>query len=234
MFNIHYNKDTGRIISYQDNGFPTHYTQMPPNCDLLSIDNYQNLDGLRVDLNTKQLVQKTKTLIGEDRAEALAKEASECPPGCFIEIGVYRGGSAFHLLGVANKQKRILHLYDTFTGIPYADSIDLTPVGTFSDTNVDEVRALLPEAMFHIGVFPDTLTDDIQNIAFVHFDGDQYQCTKAMKELLWPRMVSGGKIFFDDSSFHGGMEGVNVAIEEDFPGMIKEHTEVKMKYVVKP
>lgn len=234
MFNVHYRRETGRIISYQETDEPTPLEQLPELCDQLSLEKPVDINGLKVDTKKKILITKHITLIGEDRAEAMAKMAEGTPTGCFVEIGVYKGGSAFYLQQVATKQGRKLHLFDTFTGIPYQEEIDDTPVGCFSDTSLNEVKTYLPKAIFHVGVFPETLTDDVEDIAFVHFDGDQYRCTKAIKTHIWPRMVSGGIIVFDDSCFHGGLRGVNKALEEDFEGKLREETDVKMLYVVKP
>lgn len=225
MFNVFYDLQTGYITGYQEGDAINEE-------GVLVVSSLDNLQRKRVNPQTKQLQDKVENLIGEPRSLALYREAVKSPSGCFVEIGVYKGGSAWYLLQAAKELNRSLHLYDTFTGIPYKDDIDPTPVNCFNDVNADEVKNYLPGAVFHIGVFPETLTDDISDISFVHFDGDQYRGVKDVKKYLWPRLVKGGKIFFDDSSLHGGMAGVNKAIDEEFPDY-KIHDEVKMKYVEK-
>jgi O-methyltransferase len=141
-----------------------------------------------------------------------AQIARWTPPGCFVEVGVYKGGSAWFLAEVARSRGSKLHLFDTFSGIPFADSKDDNGVGDFGDTSVNEVRALIPDAVFHVGVFPLTLPDDLNNIAFVHCDCDQYQSVRSVIRRLWPRMVPGGIMVFDDMDTAGG----NRAITEAF------------------
>lgn len=223
MFNI-FSNEVGRIIAYQEG----NEAIIAPN--VLNLENVINIKNKRI--FEGKLVDMPENLIGENRAEALYHEAIKSKNGCFIEIGVYKGGSAWYLLQAAKILGRQLHLFDTFKGIPYQSEDDITPVGCFGDVNVDDVKNYLKGAHFHVGTFPATLPEDLGDISFIHFDGDQYQGVKDVKKYLWPKLVSGGKIFFDDSSYHGGMHGVNKAIDEDFPDY-KIHPDVKMKYVVK-
>lgn len=153
-----------------------------------------------------------------DSLEALCNRA---PLGCAVEIGVYQGGSAYRL------KNRVLHLFDTFTGIPERADIDMIGVGEFSDTSVDKVREFLPHAIFHVGKFPDTLTDDVKDIGFLHIDCDQYETCKSALDLLTPRMVKGGIIAFDDYPF----PGIQKAIHDKF-GQCVNFTDVKIPYVI--
>ena len=81
------------------------------------------------------------------------------PAGDIVEVGVYRGGSAAVLHGVAKARGCTLWLYDTFAGIPYADPEkgDTHAVGDFSDTAVAAVGRACPGAVITIGTFPATL-----------------------------------------------------------------------------
>jgi hypothetical protein len=227
MFNIFYNTDTGYIHSYHEGA--------PLICEGVVQAETLDIKNKRVDPDTKQIIDMPENLVGEQRCMALYHEAVRTPEGSIIEIGVYKGGSAWYLSRAAKKKHCKLHLFDTFEGIPYQSKYDETPVGCFGDVDLEKVKAYLPRATFHVGVFPKTLPASVQiePIAFVHFDGDQYQGVKDVKTYLWPCLVSGGKIFFDDSSLHGGMTGVNKAIDEDFP-QYKIHEYVRMKYVIKP
>lgn len=132
------------------------------------------------------------------------------PPGAFVEIGVYKGGSAWHLAEIAKAQKRPLYLYDTFTGIPFQDAIDYHKVGDFGDTSFAMVRDAIPYATVIRGVFPATYVE-MGPIAFAHVDADQYQSIKDACERLGPNMVNGGVILFDD---YGYIEGATKAVNE--------------------
>jgi asparagine synthase (glutamine-hydrolysing) len=130
--------------------------------------------------------------------EEMCKIAAATPPGCFIEVGVYKGGSAWHLARVAREQLRALHLFDTFKGIPCKDPIDAHGIGDFGDTDWQTVQDAMPDAILHIGTFPYTFPNSLTEISFVHVDCDQYQSVRDCICMLWPRIVTGGVMFFDD------------------------------------
>jgi O-methyltransferase len=123
----------------------------------------------------------------------------QAPDGAIVELGVYKGGSAAQLARVA--RGRALHLFDTFEGIPFRGELDLFNEGAFRDVDEAAIRQALPEAHFHKGVFPATLPDELTGIAFVHLDADQYQSTYDGIRTLWPRMLKGAILAFDDSGF---------------------------------
>jgi O-methyltransferase len=149
----------------------------------------------------------------------MAELARRTPPGCFCEVGVYKGGSAWYLAEIAREQDRKLHLFDTFTGIPHAEPDDSNAIGEFSETTADEVRAAIPDAEIHVGVFPSTMPWFIGPVAFVHCDCDQYASVRAVIDTFWPEMVSGGIIVFDDENTTGGKR----AIKETFGGKVHNH-----------
>lgn len=119
-------------------------------------------------------------------------------------------------------------MFDTFCGIPEHTAGDVISIGSFKETSVEGVKASLPEAIFHVGVFPNTLTDEIKDIAFLHIDCDQQHTCREAIRLLWPRVVVGGIIAFDDYPF----EGIRRAIHDNFEGRI-QFTECKIPYVKK-
>lgn len=155
-------------------------------------------------------------LIGEPTAAWLAGVAWASPEGCFVEIGVYQGGSARFLGEIAKAQGRELFLYDTFTGIPFKDAVDSHQVGDFSDTSAEAVAEAVPHAVIVKGVFPASLVP-MPPVAFCHVDADQYRSVKAACEVLGPLMVKGGVMVFDD---YNALEGAKRAVDECFPGRI--------------
>lgn len=160
------------------------------------------------------------TLLAPRDLQTLASLAYNAPVGNFAEIGVYRGGSASMLYRIAEQQGRILHLYDTFAGHPDEERSQFDdpknhPVGRFSDCiSPDELQTLLPNAVIHIGTFPETLVD-MSPLAFVHADADLYVATKAICITLPLMMVTGGQLYFDDYS-HPDCGGCRQAVDEIF------------------
>jgi hypothetical protein len=147
---------------------------------------------------------------------ALCNRAQQTPPGCFVEVGVYRGGSAYQLMRVAKAQKRPLFLYDTFAGMPYCDpSVDTLAVGELASTSEAEVRAALGEyPHIYKCVFPYDVDLPPEGIAFAHIDVDQYKAYMDTCLALAPLMVPGGVMWFDDVP---ELEGARKAVRELFP-----------------
>jgi predicted O-methyltransferase YrrM len=137
------------------------------------------------------------SLVSVDVAQAFCLRAAATPPGAFVEVGVYHGGTAWHLAKVAERQGRPLYLYDTFTGMPHAEKIDSHVVGDFADTSIEQVIEAIPYATCIAGVFPRSALS-MGPIAFVHLDVDQYRSYKEALEYFEPKMVRGGVIWCDD------------------------------------
>lgn len=147
----------------------------------------------------------------------MCEVAAGTPPGVFVEFGVYKGGSARALADVAEAQGRALHLFDTFTGMPVAGPGDSHQVGDFKDCDEYAVRQIVPSAIFHVGIFPDTMPADLPPIAFAHIDADQYQCILDGIDRFGPLMVPGGIMWFDDC---GILPSADRAVMERFAGRI--------------
>jgi len=153
------------------------------------------------------------TLVGTDVIQEMIDMAREAPEGCFVEVGVYKGGTAQFLLELATRQERKFYGYDTFTGIPFQGEFDWHKPGDFGDTNLDAVAAGLPGAVLVQGVFPASAVD-MPTVAFAHLDCDQYQSIIDSVNYLLPRMAPGGTIWFDD---YGLLPGATRAVQSLFP-----------------
>jgi O-methyltransferase len=154
--------------------------------------------------------------IGSADMAVLCSLLHKSPPGDAIEVGVYRGGSAYYLAQVCREQGRRLHLFDTFFGMPWEGPSDKYRTGDLADCSAEAVQALIPDAFVYAGVFPGTFPDNLQNIAFAHIDCDQYQSVKLCIEAVWPRMVPGGIMYFDDYYWiRGATEAVEQAFSRD-------------------
>jgi O-methyltransferase len=152
------------------------------------------------------------SLVGDNVIQEMKLEAMKTPPGRFVEVGVYKGGTAWHLYEICKYQQRRLILCDTFTGIPYADQSagDSHKIGDFADTSREAVEALMPEAIIVEGIFPESAREeDFHNIAFVHLDCDQYLSYLDSINFLLPRMVPGGVMWFDDYCLEGAKKAVD-------------------------
>jgi O-methyltransferase len=146
-------------------------------------------------------------------------------PGCFVECGVWRGGSAA-IMGLANRhfgQMRDLHLFDSFEGLPEPTQKDGEAAIIYSGgrssgelkslnqckAGLDEVQRFLlgrlrldrSKIYFHAGWFQNTVPADASGlgpIALLRLDGDWYESTRICLEHLYPLVSAGGMIILDD------------------------------------
>jgi O-methyltransferase len=154
------------------------------------------------------------SLISPDRLSTMQSLAGNTPPGAFIEVGVYQGGSAEVLYVLSREQNRELWLYDTFSGIPFKDEIDSHNVGDFSNgMSFETARRVFPRAIVQRGIFPGELMLP-GNIAFVHLDCDQYRSYRESLDLLLPKISPGGMILCDDYALAGCAKAID---ETDWP-----------------
>lgn len=166
--------------------------------------------------------------VSPPRLADLVALAQSTPHGCFVEVGVYQGGSACHLYQLACRQSRTLHLFDTFTGMPYHDDGDFFKTGDFNLTSAAAVQELMPAALLFPGVFPASLTEETGQVAFAHFDCDQYRSTADGVKALLPRMKTGSIMAFDD---YPTFPGIVRAVEELFGRMSVQYTPHRFAYV---
>jgi O-methyltransferase len=154
--------------------------------------------------------------VSEVNLQDLVRLVRSAPPGPIVEIGVYYGGSALRLYDVAVEQNRELHLFDTFSGMPvYSNGLDTFRIGSFT-TDIGtphRLQELMPEAKLHIGLYPETHPKDLADVAFIHCDCDQYISYLAVIDNMWPLVVEGGMMLFDDYPY---LRGAKRAVDERF------------------
>lgn len=147
-----------------------------------------------------------ESLVGWPNRTRMQALALGAPPGDFVEVGVYRGGSAQALeWAAAQRPGCTLWLYDTFAGIPHADpgAGDAHKVGDFAEgLTLEAARAAFPDARIYRGVFPYDAPLP-ERVAFAHLDVDQYQSYRDAFAALFPRMVPGGMVLCDDAGLAG-------------------------------
>lgn len=168
---------------------------------------------------------KEYTLVDQYRCYELWQLVKESKKlnGALIEIGVWRGGTAALIAKQAslNGIKNKVYLCDTFTGVVKAGEKDFGyKGGEHSDASKEIVEELINKLELNnttilTGIFPDETSKFIQDekFRFCHIDVDVYQSSKDILEWLWPKLVVGGIVVFDDYGFQP-CEGVTNFVNE--------------------
>jgi len=163
---------------------------------------------------------KTNSIVDIDRQLMLYQLAKLTKNiiGDVAEVGVYKGGTAKLLAETFLEDKKILHLYDTFNGMPPTEDFDLHFEGNFNDVTFEEVQKYLWEynykTKFYVGIFPETFNLQSQLLyCFVHVDCDIYTSVRSCCEIFYPRMSKGGIILFDDYGLLS-CPGAKIAVDE--------------------
>lgn len=166
------------------------------------------------------------TLVDRYRAYelwSLVSQSLSLAPGDYLEVGTWRGGTGCL---IARRVKEMnpgarVFLADTFAGIVKAGAIDGGYVdGAHDDASVRDVEALASRMAVDVdvlqGIFPDDTGGQIENRKFrlCHIDVDVYQSAKDVLDWVWPRMVSGGIVVFDDYGFNS-CPGVTRLVNEE-------------------
>lgn len=168
------------------------------------------------------------TVVSPDRCYtlyALASQALNLAED-FWECGVYRGGTAMMLATLIAErgwaQTVKLHLFDTFEGMPQTDAEkDHHQAGDFWSTSVESVSRRVGHpgrVVLHQGLMPETFGGmEGAKIAFAHIDVDVYKSVRDCCEFIYPRVVPGGVMIFDDYGFKS-CPGARQAVDEFFKG----------------
>ena len=140
-------------------------------------------------------------------------------PGDCIETGVWRGGAVIFMRAILKAYgdtTRIVWCADSFEGLPAPDvshyPMDATStLHTFDYLRVslDQVRAnfkaynlLDNQVRFVKGFFKDTMPScPVKQLAILRLDGDMYESTIQVLEVLYDRLSIGGYIIVDDSAY---------------------------------
>lgn len=149
---------------------------------------------------------------------SLVQQSAKLGSGALIEVGVWRGGTGC-LIAAASGGSPV-YLCDTYKGVVNAGDMDTRyKGGEHSDTSIETVQKLvdsmgLPSVHILSGIFPQETGHLVaETFRFVHLDLDVYTSTKESLDFIWPRLVSGGIVVFDDYGTHG-CEGVTRLVNE--------------------
>lgn len=148
--------------------------------------------------------------------------------GEFWECGVFKGGTARMLAKlIAEHDKRPLRLFDTFEGSPQIDDTHDIAYPKRDITSEEQKQILAESAVrerlqphdfvhFHRGLVPDTFAGlEDKKIALAHVDVDLYQGVRGCCEFMYPRMVAGGIMIFDDYGY-ASCPGARKAVDDFF------------------
>ena len=138
-------------------------------------------------------------------------------PGCVVEAGSYRGGSAAKLSVVCARAGRRLLVFDSFRGLPDNDEVsegaevlgsrttgpERFAAGAYRGTRarVEETIARLGEpsvCALREGWFADTLPGLDGEVALAFLDVDLASSTRTCLEHILPRLAEGAVVFSHD------------------------------------
>lgn len=145
-------------------------------------------------------------------------------PGCYVEIGVYKGSSAYFALDYMERAgiRRQCYFLDTFTGFDYgqaASSSDRTWVNTHTDASREIVEQFLsgfktPHQVIVNNIITDALPPEIREIALCNIDVDMYEAIAAALARVAPLMIMGGIIIAEDQGHTPLLVGAYVAVRD--------------------
>lgn len=140
--------------------------------------------------------------------------------GDVADLGACRGGTSLVLRRLAPDKH--LHLFDTWEGTPYDDPLCHHKRGEWA-AGLADCQALVGNSdLTHYveGTFPYSAEQYLTRyggvgtkFCFVYVDMDTERATRDAIAFFWPRMVPGGKLFFDDYGWEP-CAGVKKAVDE--------------------
>ncbi len=220
----------GRVVTYAiscKNGIIIYYNDPMWSNVYNSISIYLRLKNVVIKNNPEwsevfnlitKIKSETEMLLNYNEAYQIymAVERTEKIMGDIAEVGVYKGGSAKLICEV--KGNKLLHLFDTFEGIPNVDEIDTSHFnkGQFV-ASLEDVKSYLEKyknVYFYKGLFP-TTAEPIKDkkFSFINIDVDTYESTLNCLKFFYSRMNQGGVIISHD---YISEAGVRKAFDEFF------------------
>jgi O-methyltransferase len=126
--------------------------------------------------------------------------------GDFAECGAYKGASAFLMCRALRGTGQLVHLFDSFQGLPKPDHRDgeYWVEGALPASEEELHRAL--SGFGNYAVYPGWIPARFVDVAdkrfsFVHIDVDLYRPTLDSLVFFYKRMITGGILLMDDYGF---------------------------------
>lgn len=192
-------------------------------------------------MNDNEIIEFVKpyTCVSRERLEnvlsIVEQIVREQVPGDLAEVGVWKGGV---IMAMALKCKqmgvtRVIHAYDTFTGMtaPTDKDVDLrgiTAASIFSqvkcDAGIEEVinavnQVGYPSITYHIGDITKSNPNSFPQFALLRLDTDWYESTKFELTHMEPRVSENGFVIVDD---YGHWQGSKRAVDEFRPPALNQ------------
>jgi O-methyltransferase len=153
----------------------------------------------------------------------LVEQSAKLDSGALIEVGVWKGGTGAliaqraALCGITDRT----FLCDTFDGVVKSGECDSTyRGGEHQDCTEDDVNAVMARLGVEnytilTGVFPEETGGDVAHLRFrlCHVDVDVYESAKDVVKWVWPRLVPGGIVVFDDYG-NQWCDGITTFVDE--------------------
>lgn len=165
---------------------------------------------------------RNNTLVDRTRCYALYLLMGQIKDlrGDILEVGTWRGGTA-GILTTLNPNKTV-YLADTFEGVVKSSEWEHYTDRAHDDTSEEIVRNLMDIELgvsnYRIlkGVFPEQTGESVKakQFSFVYLDLDVYLSTKDAFEYVWPQVVKGGIVAFDDYGMLSACEGISRFVNE--------------------
>lgn len=156
-------------------------------------------------------VLKANTMVDLYRCYELWSLIGQCGRlgGDILEVGVWRGGTGClmavkaKLMGLTNSK---IYLADTFSGVVKAGEMDPSyRGGEHADTSIDILQKSLDALGLDnirplVGIFPEETAAPLADARFAlcHIDVDVYSSAADVLDWVWPRLLTGGVVVFDD------------------------------------
>lgn len=192
----------------------------------------------------KSIINQGVTMITEERFETILQHKDHVLSldGDIVECGVWKGGMSIFLSKIFNNKN--MWVCDSFEGCQDPQNgkysfpgerhakglyaIDLETV----KNNFKLFGALdEPRVSFLQGYVKDTLEPSIcpiQKISLLRIDVDSYSATLEVLDYLYPKVVPGGLIIFDDSCLNESKLAITHFIERE-PNIELKHTITNQK-----
>jgi O-methyltransferase len=151
-------------------------------------------------------------------------------PGDIVELGCYEGTTSLFLQRLLREQNatKILHVYDSFEGLPPKTGQDTSGAGEqFKAGELNASKQRLIREFKHAGLIPPVIhkgwfsnlsaSDMPEKIAFAFLDGDFYSSIIDSLRVVWPHMTSGAVVAIDDYQ-REALPGVKRAVDDFFVG----------------
>lgn len=187
----------------------------------------------------KSIINQGVTMITEERFETIIQHKDHVLSleGDIVECGVWKGGMSIFLSKVFKNKN--MWVCDSFEGCQdprngkYSYPQDRHTKGLYAidlETVKNNFKAFTaldePRVSFLQGYVKDTLEPSvcpIQKISLLRVDVDSYSATLEVLDYLYPKVVPGGLIIFDDSCLDESKLAITHFAERE-PGIELKHT----------